>query len=89
VTALAIRRSREALVKDHFLNQLGELIAWGNGAFPADHPFRGILDVQPASEEGRPRKETDDLLVRLSGWRNPGASSSDQASRGAGLESHV
>ncbi len=43
LTALALRRSREALVADDFLNQLGELIAWGNGAFPADHPFRAIL----------------------------------------------
>jgi luciferase family oxidoreductase group 1 len=43
LTALALRRSREALVADDFLNQLGELIAWGKGVFPADHPFRAIV----------------------------------------------
>ena len=43
LTALALRRSREAVVADDFLNQLGELMAWGNGSFPADHPFRAIL----------------------------------------------
>ena len=43
LTAIALRRSREALVADDFLNQLGELLAWGKGSFPADHPFRAIL----------------------------------------------
>src|SRR5258706_3322453 len=33
LTALALHRSREAVVADDFLNQLGELIAWGNGRF--------------------------------------------------------
>ena len=42
LTALALRRSREALTKDDFLEQLGELIAWGSGKFPPASPFRNI-----------------------------------------------
>lgn len=42
LTALALRRSREALDVDDFREQLGELIAWGGGGFPPDHPFRAI-----------------------------------------------
>src|ERR1700722_2461226 len=42
LTALALRRSRKALTADDFLEQLGELIAWGSGTFPADNPFRAI-----------------------------------------------
>jgi luciferase family oxidoreductase group 1 len=42
LTALALRRSRKALTADDFLEQLGELIAWGSGTFPADNPFRAV-----------------------------------------------
>jgi luciferase family oxidoreductase group 1 len=42
LTALALRRSRKALTADDFLEQLGELIAWGGGKFPADNPFRDV-----------------------------------------------
>jgi luciferase family oxidoreductase group 1 len=42
LTALALRRSRKALTADDFLEQLGELIAWGSGTFPADNPFRNV-----------------------------------------------
>src|ERR1700682_4912463 len=42
LTALALRRSRKALTADDFLEQLGELIAWGGGEFPAGNPFRAI-----------------------------------------------
>ena len=42
LTAFALRRSREALNADDFLEQLGELIAWGSGEFPPDHPFRAV-----------------------------------------------
>ena len=42
LTALALRRSRKALVADDFLEQLGELMAWGDGEFPPDHPFKAI-----------------------------------------------
>jgi len=41
-TALALRRSREGLAADDFLEQLGDLISWGGGEFPADHPFRSV-----------------------------------------------
>jgi luciferase family oxidoreductase group 1 len=41
-TALALRRSRQALGADDFLDQFGELLAWDRGAFPHDHPFRAI-----------------------------------------------
>jgi luciferase family oxidoreductase group 1 len=42
LTALALRRSRKALTADDFLEQLGELIAWGSGTFPSDNPFRAV-----------------------------------------------
>src|SRR3984957_900278 len=42
LTALALRRSRKALTADDFLEQLGELIAWGGGEFPVGNPFRAI-----------------------------------------------
>ena len=42
LTALALRRSRKALTADDFLEQLGELIAWGSGTFPPDNPFRAV-----------------------------------------------
>ncbi|WP_161880617.1 LLM class flavin-dependent oxidoreductase [Deinococcus alpinitundrae] len=45
-TALALRRSREALEADDFESQLAELLAFGGnlsaGGFPAGHPFRSI-----------------------------------------------
>lgn len=45
LTALALRRSRAALTADDFLEQLSELIAWGRGEFPADHPFRAVRAI--------------------------------------------
>lgn len=42
LTALALRRSREALRAEDFADQLAELLAFGTGEFPADHPFRSI-----------------------------------------------
>ncbi len=43
VTALALRRSRQALVADDFLQQLGELMAFDDDGFPAGHPFAHVL----------------------------------------------
>ncbi len=45
VTAFAMRRSREALIADDYPEQLAELIAFDDGAFPSDHPFRAIRPV--------------------------------------------
>ncbi|HEY5025738.1 MAG TPA: LLM class flavin-dependent oxidoreductase [Acidimicrobiales bacterium] len=45
VTALALRRSREAVAADDFPQQLGELLAFFNGRFPETHPFRSITAV--------------------------------------------
>ena len=45
LTALALRRSRAALHADDFLEQFSELIAWGSGEFPADHPFRAVRAI--------------------------------------------
>ena len=45
LTALALRRSRAALTADDFLEQLSELIAWGSGEFPPDHPFRAVRAI--------------------------------------------
>ena len=45
LTALALRRSREALSRDSFPEQLGELQAWLGAGFPEGHPFAGIQAV--------------------------------------------
>ena len=42
LTALALRRSRQAMGADDFLEQLGELMAWGRGTFPSEHPFGAV-----------------------------------------------
>ena len=42
LTALALRRSREALTSDDFTAHLAEMLAFSNGDFPDDHPFRAI-----------------------------------------------
>lgn len=42
VTALALRRSMEALGADDFPQQLAEMFAFAGGEFPATHPFRSI-----------------------------------------------
>jgi luciferase family oxidoreductase group 1 len=42
LTALALRRSRQALTADDFPEQIGELLAFLGDSFPADHPFRAI-----------------------------------------------
>ena len=42
VTALALRRSMEALGADDFPEQLAEMFAFARGEFPAGHPFRSI-----------------------------------------------
>src|SRR3712207_1944121 len=45
LTALALRRSREALIADDFQSQLAEMLAFDNADFPDDHPFRAITAV--------------------------------------------
>ena len=45
LTALALRRSREALHADDFDEQLDELFAFGSGDFPKHHPFRAVRAV--------------------------------------------
>jgi len=42
LTALALRRSREALTADDFPEQLAELLAFFDDEFPDDHPFRRV-----------------------------------------------
>jgi luciferase family oxidoreductase group 1 len=42
LTALALRRSRNAPLADDFLTQLAELMGWGEGTLPASHPFSKI-----------------------------------------------
>ncbi len=42
LTALALRRSREALHADDFDAQLAELFAFGSGSFPPGHPFARV-----------------------------------------------
>jgi luciferase family oxidoreductase group 1 len=43
MTALALRRSREALEADDFPQELGKLLDFAKGTFPADHPFKSIM----------------------------------------------
>lgn len=45
ITAFAMRRSAEALRADDYPELLAELMAFDDGAFPADHPFRTIRPV--------------------------------------------
>ncbi|HVC71512.1 MAG TPA: LLM class flavin-dependent oxidoreductase [Acidimicrobiales bacterium] len=45
VTAVALRRTAEALAADDFPQQLGELLAFFDGGFPDSHPFRAITAV--------------------------------------------
>lgn len=51
LTALALRRSREALSADDFPMRLDELLAFLDGGFPENHPFEGVKampdDVPP------------------------------------------
>jgi luciferase family oxidoreductase group 1 len=42
LTALALRRSREALTADDFPAQLGEMLAFATDSFPESHPFRAV-----------------------------------------------
>src|SRR5688572_32522228 len=42
LTAFAMRRSREAMTGDDYPELLAEPIAYDDGTFPADHPFRAI-----------------------------------------------
>jgi luciferase family oxidoreductase group 1 len=45
VANVALRRSRREPTQDDFLAQLGELMAYGDGDFPPDHPFRNVRAV--------------------------------------------
>jgi luciferase family oxidoreductase group 1 len=45
ITAFAMRRSAEALNANDYPEQVAELLAFDDGAFPADHPFRTIRPV--------------------------------------------
>lgn len=45
MTAFALRRSAEAMNADDFPQLLAELLAFDEGGFPADHPFRTIQAV--------------------------------------------
>jgi luciferase family oxidoreductase group 1 len=51
VTALALRRSADALSGDDFPQHLGELLAFFNGGFPEGHPFRAITAVPGYGDE--------------------------------------
>src|SRR5205807_2434009 len=53
VTAHALRRKADSLSADEFPQQLGELLAFFNGTFPEEHPYKAItatpgLGYQPA-----------------------------------------
>lgn len=43
MTAYALRRFEEAVTKDHFPQQLEELLAYFTRSFPAEHPFSKII----------------------------------------------
>jgi luciferase family oxidoreductase group 1 len=44
-TAIALRRSHQALHAEDFPEQFGELLAFGGRGFPDDHPFHGIRAI--------------------------------------------
>ncbi|MGH2390437.1 MAG: LLM class flavin-dependent oxidoreductase [Chloroflexota bacterium] len=44
-TALALRRSREALGADDFPAQLAEMLAFADNRFPEGHPFQAVVAV--------------------------------------------
>ena len=48
ITAFAMRRSREALTAEDYPQQLAELLAFDDGTFPFDHPFRSVRPVPTA-----------------------------------------
>ena len=67
LTALALRRSREALVANDFPAQFNELMGYVDG-FPGDHPFAPIVaqpDRRPAAAGVDPRVQP----VRRAGRR--------------------
>jgi luciferase family oxidoreductase group 1 len=45
LTALALRRSTEAVYKDDFPESLGDLLCFFSGAFPDHHPYRRIAAI--------------------------------------------
>jgi len=45
ITAFAMRRSTEAMTADDYPEKLAELLAFDDGAFPDDHPFRTTRPV--------------------------------------------
>ena len=45
LTALALRREREAVTEDRFPEQLGDLLCFFAGAFPDHHPYRKISAI--------------------------------------------
>jgi len=45
ITAMALRRSAEALGADDFPEQLSDLLGFFDGEFPEGHPYRGITAV--------------------------------------------
>ncbi|MDP9362783.1 MAG: LLM class flavin-dependent oxidoreductase [Chloroflexota bacterium] len=45
LTAFAMRRSRQAMTGNDYPELLAELLAFDDGSFPADHPFRAIRPV--------------------------------------------
>jgi luciferase family oxidoreductase group 1 len=45
LTALAMRRSQEAVIANDFPEQYAELRAFADGTFPADHAFRNVHAV--------------------------------------------
>ena len=51
LTAVALRRSRTAVLADDFLEQLVELRGYFSGQFPEDHPFASITAVPGRGQE--------------------------------------
>ncbi len=45
LTALALRRERDAVTEDRFPEQLGDLLCFFAGAFPDHHPYRRITAI--------------------------------------------
>ena len=78
-TALALRRSRQGIGAEDFVDQLAELMAWGGGTFPGDHPFRTVR----AMPDDRPLPE-----IWLLGSSDYGATLAAQLGLGFAFAGH-
>ncbi len=62
ITSVALRRNRRAPVGDDFAEQIAELVAWFDQAFPPGHPFASVVATPT------PLSPPEMWLLTSSGW---------------------